>query len=99
MAGLPVAGAKVHLNRENRAAREAASATDGSFLFGGLLAGSYSIIAEKDGLGSDAAQAVVAESAARQPITLVLEIQHSAGGATGAQAMEFADTPNFTIAG
>jgi tetratricopeptide (TPR) repeat protein len=95
----PLAGAKVRLERDHAAAQEATSGADGSFEFIDLEVGTYTVVAEKDGVSGHAAQAVTSESDARQPITLVLETQHAAGGATGTPAMEFADTPNFTIAG
>ena len=95
----PVAGAKVHLERDKRdhaAAQEATTGADGSFRFIDIEAGTHTVIAEKGGVSG---QAVVAENVAGQPITLVLEAPQAAGGVAGEQAMEFADTPNFTIAG
>lgn len=95
-AGAAVADAKVRLARGDRsAAGETSSGKDGAFAFETVTAGTYALIAEKGGVRSAAVQVVVANGAAQQPVVVALGAAPNAA----AQAMEFADSPNFTIAG
>jgi tetratricopeptide (TPR) repeat protein len=98
-AHLPVAGAEIHLEREHVAVHDTASAADGSFAFEGLAAGTYSVVAKKAEVGESVVAAVVLDGKASQPITLVLTSQRATTAGTTPQSMEFADNPNFTIAG
>jgi tetratricopeptide (TPR) repeat protein len=72
----------------------------GVFVFPALGTGSYVVIAEKSRVRSRAI-AVAASSPGEQKVELVLEIAEADSGASPApaQAMEFADKPNFTVAG
>jgi len=94
--GAAVADARVRLERgDQSAAGETSSGKDGAFAFDALTAGTYAVVAEKGGARSAAVRAVVAAGEAEPSIVVAL----SAGSNAGAQAMEFADSPNFTIAG
>jgi tetratricopeptide (TPR) repeat protein len=78
---------------------------DGVFRFSALRAGDYILSAEKTGLHSRSITVVASPQRNREQVDLVLEAtgavptnsSHSSSSAT--QAMEFADKPNFTIAG
>lgn len=98
-AHLPVAGAEIRLEREHVAVHDSTSAADGSFAFEGLEAGTYSVVAKKAGVGESVAAVAVAEGKAAPPVTLVLTAQRATAAGTSPQSMEFADNPNFTIAG
>jgi len=67
----------------------------GAFVFSALGTGTYILNAEKAGLHSRAAAVILASEQDRRQVDLVLEDS----SANAAQAMEFADNPNFTIAG
>ncbi len=95
----PVAGATVHLERDHIAVQNTHSGADGFFGFGDLIAGKYSVVAEKDGASSSAVQVVLSSGQNREPVALVLKAIGAPSHAAGSQAMEFADNPNFTIAG
>lgn len=99
LAQRPVAGATVHLERDHIAAQDGYSGADGSFEFDHLVAGKYTVVAEKNGASSSAVQVVLAEAQDHQLVSLVLKANVSPNHAVSAQAMEFADNPNFTIAG
>ena len=96
--GRPVSGAVVHLESKGTAA-ERSTRTDGvgGFVFSTLAAGSYKVRAELTGARSDAAEVRASEESGGGAVDLVLR----GGGAAGAasQAMEFADKPNFSVAG
>ena len=94
--GAAVADAKVSLKRaDHSAAGETSSGKDGAFALEGVAAGTYSVVAEKGAAHSPALQIVVAAGAKQRPVVVVLAVSPNAA----AQAMEFADNPNFTIAG
>ena len=67
----------------------------GVFVFSALGTGSYAVSAEKSGLRSSAIAVVASSQGEQQQVELVLE----ASTPSSAQAMEFADKPNFTVAG
>ena len=100
-AGNAVAGATVQLEQTGASDStgpmsniHARTDTQGSFAFAAIQAGNYTLTAEKSGLrSSPAVVAAKANDDARQ-IVLVL-----ASTASPTPAMEFADSPNFTIAG
>jgi tetratricopeptide (TPR) repeat protein len=94
--GMAVAGAEVRLERgDNSRAGAAQSATDGGFGFPEVMAGTYSLLAEKGGVRSTAVQVVVTDRGAPESVVVAL----GGAGAKAGPAMEFADSPNFTIAG
>jgi Flp pilus assembly protein TadD len=99
-ANAPVAGARVRLEPlQQQAAQMTRSAHDGSFSFERPAAGTYKVIADKEGANSAAVEVTIAEQGTTKPITVVLASKSSAAGAANSSTMEFADTPNFTIAG
>jgi len=88
----PVADATVSLQGANPASmRNAMTDSGGRFTFQVAKGGSFTLRAEKAGLHSRAMEIVASQGVA---VTLVLE-----GGTAAADAMEFADKPNFTVAG
>jgi tetratricopeptide (TPR) repeat protein len=94
--GEPVGTASVRLHPENSTAFTVVK-TDlqGGFIFSRVRAGSYSISAEKAGVRSQTAT-VVAASGVTSKIDLRLG---RSDGASGNGAMDFADQPDFTVAG
>jgi len=73
---------------------ESRTDSTGAFLFSGLAAGNYSLSARKSELHSDAASITVSAAKDDQLVRLVLK-----QAPTALSAMEFADKPNFTVAG
>jgi tetratricopeptide (TPR) repeat protein len=77
----------------------------GAFSFSRLHAGSYNLSAEKSGQHSRAAVVIVASVGEQRQVDLILEESRvpqkdsSAGASSFGQVMEFADKPNFTVAG
>ncbi|HEX3470207.1 MAG TPA: tetratricopeptide repeat protein [Silvibacterium sp.] len=77
----------------------------GIFTFSALGTGSYIISAEKSGFHSRAVAVVVSSQGNQNQIDLVLEASKiaqtdsSASPPSSAEVMEFADKPNFTVAG
>lgn len=81
---------------------EAKTDRAGAFTFSGLGTGTYIVSAEKSGARSRATAVIVASEQDRRQVDLLLEDSkqpHADSSASSAQAMEFADKPNFTIAG
>ena len=92
----PVADASVRLVGKDPASFVVVKTDlNGAFLLSDIRAGTYSVTAEKAGARSPVATVVIA-SAVNPTIELVLG---SSGGGPANQAMEFADQPNFTVAG
>jgi Flp pilus assembly protein TadD len=90
-AGQPVANANIQLEGQAiPAALATTTSSDGSFSFAQLPTASFRITARKAELRSQVTP--VLASAQAQPLLLVLKPQP-------AQAMEFADKPDFTVAG
>jgi tetratricopeptide (TPR) repeat protein len=108
--GKPVADALVRLEHTG-VARAVETRTDaaGAFLFSGLQAGSYRVRAEKSGLNSHEASVEITSSQGHIQVDLNLEgsgedsgtvpADSNAPSSSSNQAMEFADKPDFTIAG
>jgi tetratricopeptide (TPR) repeat protein len=91
----PVSDAAVLLHAVSGSA-QATTKTDsqGGFVFAGLAPGSYQVTANKFGLYSPALVVPAQSSHDQKPIDLVL-----APDSSPANAMEFSDKPNFTVAG
>jgi tetratricopeptide (TPR) repeat protein len=70
----------------------------GAFAFPALSKGSYVLSAEKSGLRSRATPLTASEPG-DQRVELVLDVSGADSTASSSQAMEFADQPNFTVAG
>jgi len=74
----------------------------GAFVFSALGTGNYLVSAEKSGLRSRPTAVVASSRGEQKQVELVLEDSATNSGAStpsSAQAMEFADKPNFTVAG
>lgn len=100
--GSALADAAVRLERDDHSvATTSKSGQDGSFTFDAVTAGSYAVVAEKSAIRSSAVQVVVPGNGAQESIVVVLDLGKAPGAAPNASAktMEFADNPNFTIAG
>ena len=100
--GKPVGDASVRLELKDvsgvvEAAVETKTSAAGGFVFSALPAGSYTLSAEKSGLRSRSTTVVASPDGNQKPVDLVLAAASSAP--SSAPAMEFADKPNFTVAG
>lgn len=98
-ANKPVADALITLERSDRlSAAKTKTNPQGTFVFSDLEAGNYTLSAEKSGLR---ARAVVQLSKGdRKQIDLALDAPGpSSSNSSSPEAMEFADQPNFTVAG
>ena len=102
-AGKPVADASVKLERKGAPGVVAKTSATGGFAFSALAAGSYTLSAEKSGLRSRSTVVAASPNGDQPRVDLVLGAISgaiSAGAApSSAPAMEFADKPNFTVAG
>jgi tetratricopeptide (TPR) repeat protein len=102
--GRPVSDAVVSLEKENSAgAVETKTNEAGAFAFSSLSTGSYRLSA-KSGSRSRTTAIIASTVNGIEKVDLVLQgtgsaSDSSASSALGAQAMEFADQPNFTVAG
>ena len=93
--GAPVTGASVFLeDKGHLKLAEAKTKEHGAFAFSPLRSGSYMLRAEKAGVKSKAIVAVVLSRGESKRVELVLEVTGSSP-----TLMEFADKPNFTVAG
>lgn len=93
-----VSDATVQLEEQGVAAWiETKTDSTGMFVFSKLPTGSYKLSAKKSGLSSRAVT-VVASSPGDRKIDLTLQ-KTNASSSTTPLAMEFADKPNFTVAG
>jgi len=103
--GKPVSEAVVRLEKKDSPdIVETKTDADGGFEFSSLSIGSYQLRAEKSGLQSRSADVIASVGRSSEKVSLVLNSPGQAPGsgaasAAGAQAMEFTDKPNFTIAG
>jgi tetratricopeptide (TPR) repeat protein len=102
--GRPVSDAVVSLEKENSAgAVETKTNAAGAFAFSSLSTGSYRLSA-KSGSHSRTKAIIASTANGIEKVDLVLQgtgsaSDSNAASALGAQAMEFADQPNFTVAG
>ncbi len=80
---------------ETHAVVDAHASADGGFQFAALSAGTYALSAEKDGRHTSSATVVRLKEGATETVRLVLV----AAGASAPAKMEFADKPDFTVAG
>jgi len=101
--GKPVGDADVRLDEANKPIAATKSDSNGLFMLTVEHSGSYTIGAEKSGIRSLPRAVQSAHAGAREHIDLVLD-QKGIGSADGAASfsglpMEFADQPNFTVAG
>jgi tetratricopeptide (TPR) repeat protein len=98
-----VAGASVRLElKDAPGAIVTRTNAAGAFVFPGLGTGRYVVSAEKSGLHSRAAAVVASSQGEQEQVELVLEGSEAdsrAASSSSGQGMEFADKPNFTVAG
>ncbi len=98
-AGALVGDASVTLEQEGVAgARETKTSAAGVFAFSALPAGSYRLSAHKAELRTRSATVQVGPSGGENHLDLVLD-QAASSIQSSPQAMEFADKPNFAVAG
>jgi tetratricopeptide (TPR) repeat protein len=100
-AGKPVPDASVLLLAQQPGAVKVVAKTDakGAFTFRALHAGTYLVSAEKAGLHSRVATTSASPAGGKQIEIMLPSSLTSGGRATSAEAMDFADQPNFTVAG
>ena len=104
-AGDLVAGATVHLQQNGALRAEAVADAKGEYKFSGLATGTFVLIAEKAGVRSRVATLTISSLHDQPQVDLQLEGPATAGAksdqGSGATigAMEFADNPNFAVAG
>lgn len=94
-AGAPVSDAFVRLEHDGNSPLQTMTKVDGSFSFAGLAGGVYVVSAEKFGQRSAATTVNTEAPEGKALLALTLDLADSA---KQAPPMEFADTPNFTIA-
>jgi tetratricopeptide (TPR) repeat protein len=93
-AGHRVADAAVLLEEKDHAGSvETKTDSNGAFVFPALGAGTYRLRSEKSALRSRATEAFALSEGDRKHVDLVLDASSSS------EAMQFADQPNFTVAG
>jgi Flp pilus assembly protein TadD len=101
--GKPVADAEVTLEKPGEAAMVTQSNASGAFSLSAVDKGNFTIGARKSGLSSLRAAVPAASASAREHIDLVLDqkgaVSANAVAAASSSSMEFADRPNFTVAG
>jgi tetratricopeptide (TPR) repeat protein len=103
--GKPVSDAVVSLERKDSpGALEAKTNAAGVFAFSSLSTGSYRLSAGKSGSRSRTTVVIAASENSMEKVDLVLQgsglvPDSGTSSAPVAQAMEFADQPNFTVAG
>lgn len=105
-AGLAVDEASVRINLKGSSSTvETKSDLAGTFIFSALEAGTYIVQAEKAGRHSPAVAVILASVEDQRQVDLILDDSYAArsdsstSSIPSSQAMEFADKPNFTIAG
>ncbi|WP_348263048.1 tetratricopeptide repeat protein [Telmatobacter sp. DSM 110680] len=104
-AGEPVVGATVHLQQKGTSKAETVADAKGEYTFAGLASGSYVLIAEVAGVQSHDAALTISSLHSQYELDLRLvnpstngDKSHK-GSTASAAAMEFADNPNFAVAG
>jgi len=103
LGGQPVGDAEVRLEQKGvEGAAHTRTNAAGAFTFSSIKTGTYELSAAKAGLHSRATEVTASTRSDATPVDLVLEDAETAKaqsrGASPAQAMEFADKPNFTVA-
>jgi tetratricopeptide (TPR) repeat protein len=105
-AGMPVPGASVHLEQKDAScSAESHADANGVFVFSELSGGTFTLVAEKSGIRSHASSVIASTLGAQPQVDLVLEASSTTPSNSNAssnasiQSMEFADKPNFTVAG
>jgi tetratricopeptide (TPR) repeat protein len=100
LAGKPVADASVKLEGKDAAGLvETRTSAAGAFVFSTLPVGNYTLIAQKSGLRSRSTIVAASVDGNQKPVNLVLDADSAGSMPSSVPAMEFADKPNFTVAG
>ena len=100
-----VAGAIVHLQQNGTSKAETVADAKGEYTFAGLVSGSYVLIAKVKGVRSHDAALTISSLHTQYAVDLRLESPATNGDKSGqgstptATVMEFADNPNFAVAG
>jgi len=103
--GKPVSDAVVSLEKkDSTGAVETKTNSAGAFAFSSLSTGSYRLRAGKSGSSSRTTTVIASSENGMEKVDLVLQAPRLASdsdtsSASAVQAMEFADQPNFTVAG
>jgi tetratricopeptide (TPR) repeat protein len=99
--GKLVGDASVRLERQRvSGVRETKTSAAGVFLFSNTASGSYVLSAQKSGARSGETAIAVPLQEDEHKVDLILKLSMVvAADSSSAQAMEFADNPNFTVAG
>ena len=98
--GSVVGDASVRLEQEGvPGARETKTSAAGAFTFSALPVGNYQLSAQKAEQRTRSATVQVGSSGDEKHVDLVLSVEGQDNGQSPVQAMEFADKPNFTVAG
>ncbi len=96
--GAHVAGVVVQLSATSSDARmETVTDTSGAFFFTHVMAGQYKLTASKSGLEGTVEHLRVEPDKLPQPLQITLH--HATPTGDAAQAMQFSDEPNYTVAG
>jgi tetratricopeptide (TPR) repeat protein len=99
-AGTAVGDASVRLEQEGASTtRETKTNAAGVFAFSGLPLGNYQLSAQKAELRTGSATVQVRSPGDQKHVDLVVSVKGQTGAQSSIQAMEFADKPNFTVAG
>jgi tetratricopeptide (TPR) repeat protein len=99
-AGTLVSDASVRLEQEGiPGARETKTSAAGVFAFSALPVGNYQLSAQKAELRTRPAAVQVGSPGDEKHVDLVLLVKDPDDAKSSIQAMEFADKPNFTVAG
>jgi tetratricopeptide (TPR) repeat protein len=99
-AGTVVGDASVLLEQEGvPGARETKTSAAGAFAFSGLPVGNYQLSAHKVELRTRSATVQVGSSGDEKHVDLILIVEVLDDARSSIQAMEFADKPNFAVAG
>jgi tetratricopeptide (TPR) repeat protein len=98
-AGKPVADASVRLERKGVPSAVETTSASGGFAFCALAVGSYTLSAEKSGLRSGSTMVAASPDGEQTRVELVLGATSAVVAPSSSPAMEFADKPNFTVAG
>jgi tetratricopeptide (TPR) repeat protein len=93
--GAPAGDASVRLEHDGNSPLQTTTKPDGSFTFTGLPSGVYVVSAEKAGQRSAATTVNTDALDGKALVALMLD---DAGSSKQAAPMEFADSPNFTVA-
>src|SRR5450631_2063258 len=98
--GTVVGDASVRLEQEGvPGPRETKTSAAGVFTFSALPVGNYQLSAQKAELRTRSATVQVGSSGDEKHVDLILLVKGQDNAQSSSQAMEFADNPNFTVAG